>query len=439
MPFLRDKISFAIYRAAVAVGGRDRAMAEAVTDDVVAILDRAARRGAADGVGPGETATVEEVQDAAEKALIERGHARTAKAYIIYRYEHALKREGKPSLTYSFDNIPYKTLWETLSWATDHNCARLADLAHWRDRLPELITTSEEFYDRQVDAAVEAICAASSALRLVVVAGPSSSGKTTTTLKIRERLESRGMQMFALTVDDYFFDLELHPRDHRGDYDFESPQALDLQLINQHLRSLLAGDEVPLPHYDFKTGVRTPDARRVTVPPGTVILIDSLHGLYPEMSAGIDVSIQASVYVETLSQLKTLAGSFVRWSDIRMLRRMVRDEQFRNYDGWQTLLHWHHVRRAEMRHIIPRLNAATTIVNSWLAYELPVLKRRLEADIERFAATLSASDDPDLDDARVRIGRVRDLFAAVPSARSEDAIPADSLMREFIGGSSYTY
>jgi len=439
VPFLRDKISFAIYRAAVAVGGRDRALAEAVTEDVVAIIDRAVPGVGAEAIQDADVATVEEVQDAVEKALIERGPARTAKAYIIYRYEHALKREGKPSLTYSFDNIPYKSLWETLAWATDHDCARLSDLNRWVDRFPELVTASEAFYHRQVDAAVDAICDSAPALRLVIVAGPSSSGKTTTTLKVRERLEARGMQMFALTVDDYFFDLALHPRDHRGDYDFESPQALDLKLINQHVLALLAGDEVALPKYDFKAGVRTDEARRARLAAGTVVLIDSLHGLFPEMTAGIDRSAQASVYVETLSQLKTATGNFVRWSDIRMLRRMVRDAQFRNYDTRQTLMHWHHVRRAEMRHIVPRLHSATAIVNTWLAYELPVLKGRVGDDVMRFARELGADDDPDLDDARARIERVRDLFAAVPIAFNEGIIPGDSLMREFIGGSSYGY
>ena len=434
VPFTREKISFAIYRAAVSVGGRDRTVAETVTDDVVALLQGAAEREPAI-----DLPTVEDVQDAVEKALIERGHARTAKAYIIYRYEHALKREGRRSLAYSFDNIPYKTLWETLWWATDHRCAKVADLATWGPRLDELMELSERFYLRQVESAVEAVSALPTAPRVVVVAGPSSSGKTTTTLKVRELLEARGLRIFAMQVDDYFFDLELHPRDHRGDYDFESPQAIDLSLINQHLQQLLAGEEVALPHYDFRSGKRTDGVNRVQLESESVVLIDSLHGLYPQMTQGLDPARRAAIYVETLSQLKTDDGGFVRWSDLRMLRRMVRDAQFRNYDPRQTLLHWHHVRRAEMRHIVPRLHTATAIVNSWLPYELPVLKRRLSEQVTALAAELAAQSDPDNDDARARILRVRALLDAVPAAATEDGIPSDSLMREFIGGSSYEY
>ena len=434
VPFVRDKISFAIYRAAVAVGGRDRAVAETVTDVVVALLERAT-----DSSASADLPTVEDVQDAVEKALIERGHARTAKAYIIYRYEHALKREGKRSLAYSFDNIPYKALWETLSWATDHRCARLADLAEWVPRLDQLIDLSERFYARQVEAAVDALSALPTRPRVVVVAGPSSSGKTTTTLKVREALEAQGQRLFSLQVDNYFFDLATHPRDHRGDYDFESPQAIDLALINQHLHGLLSSDDVALPHYDFRTGKRTEGVHRVQLEADTVVVIDSLHGLYPQMTDGLDPALRAAVYVETLSQLKTEDGGFVRWADLRLLRRMVRDAQFRNYDPRQTLLHWHHVRRAEMRYIVPRLHTATAIINTWLPYELPVLKARLGDQVTALADELVGHEDPDSDDARSRITRVRDLLAAIPAAISEDGIPSASLMREFIGGSSYEY
>ena len=344
VPFNRDKIAFAVYRAAVAVGGRDRAPAELVTDDVVALLERRAGEGAAPA-GAGEPAappaattsgaipTVEEVQDLVEKVLIERGHARTAKAYIIYRYEHALKREGRPSLTYSVDNIPYKVLWETLSWAADHGCTRLADLAAAidRGRYGDLIAAAEEFYRRQIDGAVAVISGREPRPRVVIVAGPSSSGKTTTTLKLRARLEQEGWRLFPIAVDNYFYDLELHPRDPHGDYDFETPQALNLELFSRDLARILAGEEVRIPHYDFKSGRQQLAAEPVQVDRDTVLLIDSLHGLYPALTAGIPDQLKVGVYVETLSQIKDAAGTFVRWSDIRMLRRMVRDVQFRNY------------------------------------------------------------------------------------------------------------
>ena len=446
MPFNRDKIAFAVYRAAVAVGGRDRAPAELVAGEVAALLERraAAAGGAAAGATGGATGvapTVEEVQDLVEKVLIERGHARTAKAYIIYRYEHALKRRGRPSLTYSFGNIPYKVLWETLSWTVDHTCTRLADLAAAVDGggYRALVEASEEFYRHQLDGAVAAVTARDPRPRVVIVAGPSASGKTTTTLKLRQRLEHLGWRLHAIAADNYFYDLEQHPRDPRGDYDFETPQALDLEQFNHDLTRILAGETVRIPHYDFKRGRQYPAAQPVQVDPDAAVLIDSLHGLYPELTRGIPDELKVGVYVETLSQLKDEGGAFVRWPDLRLLRRIVRDRQFRNYDARQTVLHWQYVRRAEVRHIIARLHTADAIVNSFLAYELPILKARLAGDLEALAAHLAASGDSDYDDARSRLRRVAAVFDQLPEWRDESIVPSDSLLREFIGGSSYAY
>lgn len=454
VPFNRAKIAFAVYRAAVAVGGRARAPAELVADDVVALLERRAAavraRGARVATTAGATSepaaaaaapTVEEVQDVVEKVLIERGHARTAKAYIIYRYEHALKREGQPSLTYSLDNVPYQCLWQTLSWAEEQRCTRLADLAAAIEggRFPALIAAAERFYAGQITAAVDTIVRRDPAPRVIIVAGPSASGKTTTTIKLRERLERLGMRLFALGVDHYFYDLDLHPRDPRGDYDFETPQALDLELLNRDLTHILAGEEVRIPRYDFTTGKQHPAAQPVRIDSDTILLIDSLHGLYPALTAAVPRELKVGIYVETLSQVKDDTGAWLRWSDVRMLRRMVRDQQFRNYTARQTLLHWQYVRRAEMRHIIPRLRLADAIVNTYLAFELPILKGRLGPAVRRLAAELRADASSDVDDARARVIRLATLLDGVAEWPREDAVPRDSLLREFIGGSSYHY
>ena len=222
VPFRREKISSAVYRAAVACGGRDLEEAERVTDDVLAML---ARRS-----GTGSWPTVEEVQDLIEKALIERGHARTAKAYIVYRYEHALKRVGRESLTYSAENIPYRKLWEALSWATDHGCVTLEQLTRLvaDGRYPALVEAADSFYEKELDEAAGKIVSRRDEVRAVIVAGPSSSGKSTTSLKIRERLSAAGISTVPLTVDNYFFDIDVHPKIGKDDRDFETPQALDL-------------------------------------------------------------------------------------------------------------------------------------------------------------------------------------------------------------------
>ena len=173
VPFDRDKITFAVLQAAVALGGRDRSTAEQVTAAVIKMLEKAIAA---------SYPTVEEVQDLVEKVLIERGHAKTAKAYIVYRYEHALKRAGKKSLIYSSDNIPYFKLWETLSWAVDHNCVTLEQISRTieQGRMATLIRDSEDYYQQELAKAKEKLLERLEQIRIIIIAGPSSSGKTTT-------------------------------------------------------------------------------------------------------------------------------------------------------------------------------------------------------------------------------------------------------------------
>jgi uridine kinase len=432
VPFTREKIVSAVYRAAIACGGRDQEEAERVTDDVLALLRRRDSR----GTWP----TVEEVQDLVEKALIERGHARTAKAYIVYRYEHALKRAGRESITYSSENIPYRKLWEALTWAIDHDCVTLSQLSALIDggRLGELIVASDSFYDRELEEAAERIIARRDELRAVIVAGPSSSGKSTATLKIRDKLSAVGIPTVPLTVDNYFFDLPSHPRVGEDDYDFETPQALDLTLINEHLSALVAGRRVVVPHYDFKTGRRTGYGGEVSLPPGSVLLLDSLHGLFPEMTASLPEEAKFRLYVETLSQVRAADGRYIRWADVRMMRRIVRDMQFRGYSPRSTIRHWPLVRRAEMRYIVPELRRAHAVVNSYLPYELPVMKARIQADLVPLIEEFRAGGE-DTQDAYERAGRIQSLFDQVPAVSDESVIPGRSLLREFIGGSEYRY
>jgi uridine kinase len=431
VPFDREKITSAIYRAAVAVGGRDRETAEKVASDVLALLEARA--------SPGTWPGVEEVQDLVEKALIERGHARTAKAYIVYRYEHALKRAGRESLTYSSENIPYRKLWEALTWAIDNGCVTLAELSRAVEggRFAELVRASDAFYEAELEAAAQRMLERRDELTVIIIAGPSSSGKTTTTIKVRERLAAAGVATVPLAVDNYFFDLEFHPKVGADDRDYETPQALDLALINEHLGRLAAGEAVEVPRYNFRTGRREGVSGRLALGPAEVLLIDSLHGLYSDMTAAVPEEKKFRLYIETLSQLKAADNRFIRWADVRMLRRTVRDMQFRNYTPRQTIRHWHLVRRAELRYIVPELRRAHAVVNSFLPYELPIMKARLEGALRSLLAEFEGS--PERGDARERTARVLDMFAQVPAVTDEGLVPPHSLLREFIGGSAYTY
>ena len=205
-------------------------------------------------------------------------------------------------------------------------------------------------------------------------------------------------------MDNYFFDLELHPKDEFGDYDFETPQALDLALINEHLVRLIAGEEVRIPFYDFKTGKRHDNVTPMRIGPSDIILIDSLHGLYPAMTQDVEDERKFQLYIETLLQMKGPDGRMVRWTDLRLMRRMVRDASFRAYDPQRTLEHWHYVRSSEMRNIIPYANTTDYIINGALSYELPVMRRRLLDHFAQWAQEYEG--DPLRVDAYARAQRV---------------------------------
>ncbi len=439
VPFNKEKITFAVLQAAVAVGGRDREVAEGIADKVVELLESRRVPGDPDRPEVDSYPTVEEVQDTVEKVLIEEGHARTAKAYIVYRYEHALKRRGRESLTYSRDNIPYKKLWETLSWAVDTDCYSLERIRNYveQGRFPDLIDHSEAFYRGEIANAQRTLSSRLDDVRVVIVSGPSSSGKTTTTIKLSEQLSAEGKRFVPINVDNYFFDLETHPQDPSGDYDFETPQALDMELLNEHLSDMLAGKSVDIPFYNFKTGRREGVSETVSLGPDDIILIDSLHGFFEPMTDSVPVEQKFKLYIETLAQVKDDNGRFIRWADVRMLRRMVRDMQFRNYVPRQTLRHWYLVRRSELRYIIARLQAADVIVNSFMPSELPLMKRRLGTVLPDLVGELEG--DLEKSDALDRGTRVMELFAMLPDVDGEDLLPGDSLLREFLGGSVYTY
>lgn len=432
VPFTPERISNAIYRAAVAVGGRDRATSEELAAQVVALLEK--------DHPAGYIPHIEEIQDTVEKVLIENGHARVAKAYILYRDERARhrKQQGAQAAGPS-ENIPWSKIWYVLDWAVDHGVNTVASLNQRIDDgdFPQIVTESEAAYEVDVEKAVEGMLSRLRQPKVVIITGPSSSGKTTTTIKVGQRLNKVGLKLVTLNVDNYFFDLEEHPRDEFGDYDFETPQALDLELFSSHLARLVKGEEVLLPYYDFKTGHRLADRTPLKIAPDEVILIDSLHGLFPAMTESVPPELKFKIYLEPLLQLKGQDGEYVRWTDIRLIRRMLRDASHRAYDPRQTLEHWHYVRSSELRNIIPHIQETDAIVNSGMPYELPLYTARMLQQFKEWSETYQG--DPLRDDAYQRADRIYRLLQTIHPVTDESVIPSDSVIREFIGGSSLKY
>ena len=427
--FDRDKIVRAIYKAAASVGGHNRPLSEKLADEAIVMLN--------ENFPPPDIPTVEEVQDVVEKVLIENGHARTAKAYIVYREARRQERERKVARRGKESPLPYRVMYETLLWNIDHSCDTVAKLNEvMKDgALPDLIAHADRAYDEDVSGAAEAIAAEEGKIRLIIVAGPSSSGKTTTTAKLCANLRELGIDTTLLNLDHYFFDLELHPKDEHGDYDFETPEALDIPLINEHLKALIDGQTIKMPRYDFRTGKRMDAVKEVRIEPGQVILIDTLHGLYRPLTKSVPDELKFRVYIETISQIRDGEGNFLRWTDLRLLRRMVRDHATRGYDPAQTIGHWHYVRRAEIKHIIPFIRDADYIVNGALPYEFPYHKKYSISQFPEFLAKWK--DVPSRNDANIRAERIYKFLSQVNDYEDESVVPRTSLLREFIGGSAY--
>lgn len=265
--------------------------------------------------------------------------------------------------------------------------------------------------------------------RIVMIAGPSSSGKTTFTKRLAIQLMTNLLRPRMISLDDYFVDRADTPRDSSGDYDFESLHALDLATFNRDLTRLLAGEEVELPRYNFEKGCREYRGNRITLEPNSILLIEGIHGLNPELTADIPAEMKYTVYVSALTTISIDDHNWVPTTDNRMLRRIIRDYKYRGVSAAETIRRWPSVRRGEERWIFPYQENTDSTFNSSLLFELGVMKERGEAILRRVPR-----DTPEYAEA-YRLRRFLSYFAPI----SEEYIPSTSLLREFLGGSSFHY
>ena len=292
------------------------------------------------------------------------------------------------------------------------------------DKILEAILVSEALHEADIAGIAQAIMSREPTPRVVLVAGPSSSGKTTFSRRLSIQLKVKGAAPFAIGLDDYFVDRVRTPRDENGEYDFEALEAVDVALFNQHLMSLLQGMPTPLAHYDFATG-SSRIGPEVQLADGSIVIVEGIHGLNPQLLTEIPPEWVYRIYVSALTQLNIDDHNRVPTTDSRLLRRMVRDARNRGYDAQATIERWQSVRRGEMRHIFPYQENADSTFNSALAYELAVLRP--------FAEPLLLRVPPDTPAAI----EARRLLAFLEWVRPCDAelVPDNSLLREFIGGS----
>jgi uridine kinase len=306
---------------------------------------------------------------------------------------------------------------------------RLNSVVNADKRLNETILVAEALHEQNVANIASTIYQRNNSedTRLVLIAGPSSSGKTTFSKRLAIQLLAHGLRPFTLELDNYFVNRELTPRDENGEYDFESLQAIDLNLFNQHLLALTNGETVTLPRFDFHTGQRLP-WREAQLTDNQILIIEGIHGLNPALALDVPAALIHRVYVSALTQLNIDGHNRVPTTDVRLLRRIVRDARSRGYSATQTLERWGSVRRGEKRNIFPYQENADSMFNSALVFELAALKPLAEP----LLLQVEPRTPPHIEAKRLLsfLNWVRPLHP-----QQLELIPDTSLLREFIGGS----
>lgn len=292
----------------------------------------------------------------------------------------------------------------------------------------ETIMVAEALQEKRISQIAEQI-AARKRVKVILVAGPSSSGKTTFSKRLCVQLMTCGMKPRLISLDDYFVDREKTPVDENGEYDYESIYSLNLDLYNQHIKQLLNGEEVELPTYNFAMGKSMMSGKRLRLDDNMVLLLEGIHGLNPLMSEPIPEDEKFRIYISALTAIKLDDHNYIPTTDSRLIRRIVRDNQFRGASAIDTIARWPSVRRGEDKWIFPFQENADVMFNSALIYELAVLRN--------YALPLLES----VYESRPEHGMANALsrFLSFFEPISDKALPPTSLLREFLGGSSFKY
>lgn len=292
----------------------------------------------------------------------------------------------------------------------------------------DLIRVAEALQEKKIAQIAEQV-AERKDVRMVLISGPSSSGKTTTCKRIATQLAVNGIWPVLISLDDYFVDRENTPRDESGDYDYESLYALNLPLLNEHLTALFRGEEVELPKYDFQTGMSQPSGRRLQLKPHQVLVVEGIHALNPELTASIPAEQKFCVYASALTTILLDTHNYIPTTDNRLLRRIIRDYKYRGCSAKETIRRWPSVRRGEKKWIFPYQEEADVMFNTAMLYELAVIKKQAEPVLEEVPENC-----PEYAEAR-RLLKFLHYIKAV----DYETLPPTSLLREFIGGSSFKY
>ena len=333
------------------------------------------------------------------------------------------------TLDYVHHEMLFNKFLDYTKWGRMINITNAAELNNVvsMGKYDELIRLSEVYYNNQLVEVANKICDNKENIKIVLIAGPSSSGKTTTSKKLQVYLQSKGIKQHQISIDDYFVDRDKTKVLPNGELDTESLSAVDVTLFNKHLTKLLDGEKVELPEYNFVLGKREYKGKFLEVGKDDVIIIEGLHALNEDLTMSIDRRQKFKIYISALTQLNIDNHNRIHTSDTRKLRRIVRDNKYRGKDASETLKMWRGIREGEEKYVFPFQDDADYVINSALVYEIGVLKVYAEPLL------FNVDEDDDSYPEALRLINFLRNFLPIPS----DQVPKDSVIREFIGQSSF--
>ncbi len=292
----------------------------------------------------------------------------------------------------------------------------------------DVINVSEALQEKKISQIADEI-ASRQGIKLVLLAGPSSSGKTTTCKRLSIQLLANGIQPLQISLDDYFVDRDRTPKDENGEFDYESIYALDLKLINEQFNALFRGEEVELPKYNFQTGKSEKSGKRLQMNDHNVLVVEGIHALNPELTAQIPEKMKFRVYASALTTILLDDHNYIPTTDNRLLRRIIRDYKYRGVNAQETIHRWPSVRAGENKWIFPYQENADAVFNTAMLFELAVIKQQAEPLLEQV---------PENSEEYSEAYRLRKFLKYIKPIPNRD-IPPTSLLREFLGGSSFKY
>lgn len=292
----------------------------------------------------------------------------------------------------------------------------------------DLINVAEALQEKRIARIADDICQRKD-IKVVLISGPSSSGKTTFSKRLSVQLMANGRYPYPISLDDYFVDREHTPRDENGDYDYESLYALDLELFNSHLEALVKGETIEIPRFNFTTGKRENSGNFLKLKDNMIIILEGIHALNPELTPHIAEDNKYRIYVSALTTVSLDNHNYIPTTDNRLLRRIIRDYNYRGYSAEETIKRWPSVRAGEEKWIFPYQENADAMFNSALLFELSVLKSHVDPILYQVPESSPAFSEA------CRLRRFMEYFIPVP----DHDLPPTSLLREFLGGSSFTY